>query len=105
MGNRFDTEEYIKEVKEMNLFELIAFSSQKVSWLEKIKFTKTSPYKKEDEYAISRYRKFIHEFLFFLNTGVKPQNMDEDDFQRTKIVTEVLVSRGELKNRALNVYN
>lgn len=101
MIDRYDIDRYIAKCCNMNLLEIIAYSEKEFQWLEKRKFS--SRESREDEYDIRKYKEFIHEFLYFLYTGIKPSRMPDEDFQRTKPIIEHLILDGYSKE-ALRYY-
>lgn len=99
----FKIDDFIREAKTKAWLELIEHCEKQLNWLDKISFSKKSPYK-EREYEILKYRDFIGEYLFFLRYGIKPGGMKDADFQRTKEITVELVNKKNLKEDVLKVY-
>ncbi|HXL57541.1 MAG TPA: hypothetical protein VN958_14855 [Chitinophagaceae bacterium] len=99
----YDINKFISEAKTKTYIELIEYCEDKLNWLDKIRFSKKSPLK-DKEYEIKKYHDFIHEYLFFLRSGIKPAGMRKEDFEMTKEITTELVNKKNLKEEILKVY-
>lgn len=50
------------------------------------------------------FRQHAHAFLFYLNRGIKPAGIYEEEFEQFKPIVENLISKGHLLPSALEVF-
>lgn len=100
MYDKLDPYQYLKSISDKNWIDIIIDGGRKIDWALSLK-TKTS----DERYYVQKYSDFIRELLFFLQNGIKPAFMNENDFQLTKELIENLVNKGQLKPGMLEHYN
>ncbi|MDR2004085.1 MAG: hypothetical protein LBQ74_13720 [Prevotella sp.] len=100
MIDRYDVNNFINKCIGLDFPDLLIFSHDEY----KSTLNRLGKIDRDTNYKIMRYNDFVHEFLFFIQSGIKPAGMRDDDFNRTKPIIEKLVEKGQLKRTILEMY-
>ncbi len=98
--DNFNIDKFVTECTNYDLPDLIDFIEKRHE-MANHHSKSLDEYQKHNRKAFSN---FALELLFFLNTGIKPRNMQASDFVKTKPIMESLVRKGQLKAAILEYY-
>ena len=100
--DRFDIDKLLADCLKKSLIDLIEFLTKKVDTIDTIhrNMGKRDP----EEYRLIKYKQTVGELLFFLNTGVKPSALTDNEFQLYRPIIQNLVNMGNLSEDALKYF-
>ncbi|MBN1618499.1 hypothetical protein JW887_04100 [Candidatus Dojkabacteria bacterium] len=87
--------DFLESLQGKDIFEIHAITNNEYRECDKLKT-------RFPEYV--RYVEYIGEFLFFVNTGVRPCNISFEEFLLYKPICENLVETGSLKKEVLELF-
>ena len=100
--SRYNIDEYINRCCKMGFLEICDYSQKEYSNIKKMNLDNKEI--REYKYLIKKYQDFIHEFLFFLTSGMKPSGMKEEDFQRIMPIIKHLVDVVQMNVNVLKIF-
>jgi len=93
----YDVDRFIRRCISLDFPELLGFVAKK-------REENSNKRKDSFEHLRARFCDFVHEFSFFLQSGIKPFGMSDSDFQKTKPIIEKLVEKGQFNDSVLKNY-
>lgn len=80
-----------------NILEIQVAASSEAEEAERLSSSSTRGIDKASKIRIGYYKKRVGEFAFFMRYGIKPGDINEEDFKLFRPICEILVERGDLK--------
>ena len=88
----YDFRDFLNKVMDMRPLEIISFGTQEGTKADKLSQGRGG--KLAREAGSLDYAKKIESFLFFLQNVRRPSGIDDEEFQKYKIIVEALVEKG-----------
>lgn len=102
---RFNLNSHIKKLADLDWLEMVTENGKECNAIEKISIPRKAENKTDIEYLQQKYLSNLKGLGFFLGQGIKPYGVDEDTFQSFKPLIESLVSKGQMKEEILTVFD
>lgn len=98
---KYDINDFILKYQDADYLTLIVEVTKEVQQLD-ARYMRL----KRNEYdeGLSYYRDHVGDFLFYLNSGMVPAGIKLDGLQKFLPIIENLVTKGQFKPEALNVF-
>ncbi|HEY4965004.1 MAG TPA: hypothetical protein VII28_01330 [Puia sp.] len=100
----YNIDQFIESACQMAFVDLLEVCKKNYQSLDNRKVS-SKPENANRENFIKEYKDYIRELLFLLNTGSKPQSMNEEYFQKSKRIFKCMVERGQIDAEWLDVFN
>lgn len=89
--NRFDIDKFVEICKEKDWIDIITFAQKECD-------NSSKEIKNVDVYINERRQKyyhFVHELSFYVQSGIKPVGMNDDELKKAKIIIDRLKEKGQ----------
>jgi len=98
---KYDLNDFILKYQDADFLTLIEEVTREVKYLD-ARYLRL----KRNEYddALTYYREYVGDFLFYLNTGVVPVGIKITGLHKFLPIIENLVSKGQFRPEALNIF-
>lgn len=91
-------------VKDKDFIEIVLLGQQEKREAESHLGRGKAAIVKARQSGLGYYIESLGRFLFFMQNGIKPWHVDENEFRLYKIVCKKLVEKGQLKKEVLDFF-
>lgn len=109
----FDNRKFIEAIQDEEYPEIIRLAQQEAIEADGLSFgqkpeVKDKPMEAQAwenrKWACQQYREFIGAFVFFIRSRIKPDGIDDSDFQLFRPVCENLVQKGQCRPEVMDYF-
>ena len=104
ISDEYNFEKFLDAMLDKNVPEIIASASSEAEAAARLSSSSTRGIDRATKMRIGYYNKRVGEFAFFMNYGIKPGGVDEEDFKLYRPICEKLVKKGDFKSSILDQF-
>jgi hypothetical protein len=102
---RYSIDSFVGKACKMEWAEVFNYIQSEVEWLDAIPSKAITPVDIFKSNIVSGYRQFLFKVASLIHMGIKPADLNGEDFQKTKPIIESLIAKGALPFNTIYIYH